>query len=104
MARSSLAADLPGAGDSSRLSVPSPDYIELALRAKLPHENRAVIVAEEITNRFFNVISLLDRAVPVIAIQMNALQVKAGSSCSVSRRFSMLQTSWVKSLGRSRGR
>ena len=32
-------------------------------------EHRAVIVAEEITARFFNVIRLLNRAVPIIAIQ-----------------------------------
>lgn len=39
-------------------------------------EHRAVIVAEDITNRFFNIISLLNRAVPIIAIQMNALQIE----------------------------
>lgn len=45
-------------------------------RTRFPQlEHRAVIVAEEITNRFFNIISLLNRAVPIIAIQMNALQV-----------------------------
>ena len=35
-------------------------------------EHRAVIVAEEITARFFNVIRLLNRAVPIIAIQLSA--------------------------------
>lgn len=45
-------------------------------RTRFPQlEHRAVIVAEEITNRFFNIISLLNRAVPIIAIQLNALQV-----------------------------
>jgi hypothetical protein len=45
-------------------------------RTRFPHlEHRAVIVAEEITNRFFNVISILNRAVPIIAIQMNAVRV-----------------------------
>lgn len=37
-------------------------------------EHRAVIVAEEITSRFFNVIRLLNRAVPIIALQLNAFQ------------------------------
>ena len=37
-------------------------------------EHRAVIVAEDITNRFFNVISLLNRAIPLIAIQMTAVK------------------------------
>lgn len=34
----------------------------------------AVIVAEEITSRFFNVIRLLNRAVPLVAIQLSAFQ------------------------------
>jgi len=45
-------------------------------RTRFPHlEHRAVIVAEDITNRFFNIISILNRAVPIIAIQLNALQI-----------------------------
>jgi hypothetical protein len=35
-------------------------------------EHIAVIIAEDITNRFFNIISLLNKAVPIIAIQLNA--------------------------------
>jgi hypothetical protein len=46
-------------------------------RTRFPQlEHRAVIVAEDITNRFFNVISLLNRAVPIIAIQMSVMQVQ----------------------------
>ncbi len=45
-------------------------------RARYPLlDHRAVIVAEEITNRFVNVISILNRAVPIIAIQMNAVRI-----------------------------
>lgn len=39
------------------------------------YEHVAVIVAEDITSRFLNVISLFNRAIPLIAIQMNALEV-----------------------------
>ena len=35
----------------------------------------AVIVAEDITSRFLNVIGLFNSAVPIIALQLNALQV-----------------------------
>lgn len=35
----------------------------------------AVLVAEEITNRFFNVVHLLSMAVPIIGIQANIVQV-----------------------------
>ncbi len=38
-------------------------------------EHIAVIVAEDITSRFLNVISLFNRSIPLIAIQMNAFQV-----------------------------
>jgi hypothetical protein len=38
-------------------------------------DHRAVIVAEEITSRFFNVIRLLNRAVPIIAIQLSAFRL-----------------------------
>ncbi len=39
------------------------------------YTHRAVIVAEEITSRFFNVISLFNRAIPLIAIKVTALKV-----------------------------
>jgi len=34
----------------------------------------AVIIAEDITNRFFNVISLFNNSIPIIAIQMKAIK------------------------------
>lgn len=34
----------------------------------------AVIIAEEITNRFFNVISLFNNSIPIIAIQLKAIK------------------------------
>lgn len=40
----------------------------------------AVIVAEDITSRFLNVISLFNRAIPIIAIQMKAIETKEGVS------------------------
>ena len=47
--------------------------IERTRFPKLQH--RAVIVAEEITNRFFNIIALLNRAIPIIAIQLSAFKI-----------------------------
>ena len=35
----------------------------------------AVIIAEEITNRFFNVISLFNGVIPIIAIQLKAIRI-----------------------------
>jgi len=48
------------------------EYWDVERRRFPSSEHRAVIVAEEITNRFFNIIGLLNRAVPIIAIQLNA--------------------------------
>lgn len=46
-------------------------------RRRYPNiEHRAVIIAEEITNRFFNIISLFNQFLPIIAIQLNAFQVE----------------------------
>jgi hypothetical protein len=53
-------------------------------RSRNPHiEHIAVIVAEDITTRFLNVISLFNKAVPLIAIQLNAFEVNGdiGINC-----------------------
>jgi len=53
-------------------------------RSRNPHiEHIAVIVAEDITTRFLNVISLFNKAVPLIAIQLNAFEVNGdiGITC-----------------------
>ena len=45
-------------------------------KARYPQfDHVAVIVAEDITSRFLNVISLFNKAIPLIAIQMRALDV-----------------------------
>jgi hypothetical protein len=51
------------------------EYWDIERRRWANREHRAVIVAEEITNRFFNVIALFNRAIPIIAIQLSALKV-----------------------------
>lgn len=51
------------------------EYWDLEKRKNPNYEHRAVIIAEEITNRFFNVISLMNKSIPIIAIQLNALKV-----------------------------
>lgn len=40
------------------------------------HDHCAVIIAEEITNRFFNVISLFNGHIPIIAIQVKAIKIE----------------------------
>ncbi len=48
------------------------EYWDIERRRFPNKEHKAVIIAEEITNRFFNVISLMNRAIPIIAIQLTA--------------------------------
>ena len=50
-------------------------------RKKFPqYEHCAVLIAEDITSRFLNVISLFNGTIPFIAIQMKALRVHDGLS------------------------
>jgi hypothetical protein len=51
------------------------EYWDIERQRYPAYDHRAVIVAEEITARFFNVIRLLNRAVPLIAIQMSAFAI-----------------------------
>lgn len=39
-------------------------------------EHKAVIVAEDITNRFFNVIYLMNKSIPIIALQLTAFKLE----------------------------
>ncbi len=45
-------------------------------RKRFPnYEHCAVVIAEDITTRFLNIISLFNNTIPIIAIQLNALKV-----------------------------
>jgi hypothetical protein len=54
------------------------EYWDIERRRYPQYEHTAVIVAEDITSRFLNVISLFNGMIPLVAIQMKAL--KAGNS------------------------
>ena len=54
------------------------EYWDIERRRFPQYEHTAVIVAEDITSRFLNVISLFNGLIPLVAIQMKAL--KTGSS------------------------
>ncbi len=51
------------------------EYWDIERRRYPQYEHCAVIVAEDITSRFLNVISLFNSAIPMIAIQMNAFAI-----------------------------
>lgn len=63
-----------GATDESHI-IRTIEYWDIERKRYPQYEHTAVIVAEEITSRFFNVISLFNGFIPLIAIQMNAYRV-----------------------------
>ncbi len=62
-----------GAVDESHI-IRTIEYWDVERQRYPALDHRAVIVAEEITSRFFNVIRLLNRAVPLVAIQLSAFR------------------------------
>ena len=52
------------------------EYWDVERRRFPTLDHRAVIVAEDITNRFFNVINLLNQAIPIIALQLTAFEIE----------------------------
>lgn len=52
------------------------EYWDIERKLFPQFEHCAVIIAEEITNRFFNVISLFNGFIPIVAIQMNAYKLE----------------------------
>lgn len=63
-----------GATDESHI-IRTIEYWDIE-RNRNPQINHvAVIIAEDVTSRFLNVISLFNKSIPIIAIQMNAFEV-----------------------------
>ncbi len=58
------------------------EYWDIERKRYPQYEHCAVIVAEDITSRFLNVIGLFNGSIPLIAIQMNAFEV--GDSIHIS--------------------
>ncbi len=63
-----------GATDEAHI-IRTIEYWDIEKRRYPQYEHCAVLVAEDITSRFLNVISLFNGTLPIIAIQMQALRV-----------------------------
>ncbi len=68
------------------------EYWDIEQRRYPSHEHRAVIVAEEITNRFFNIIGLLNKAVPLIALQLNAFRFNSSLVLDIVKVLDITET------------
>src|SRR3989449_10399802 len=51
------------------------EYWDIERKRYPQYDHTAVIVAEEITSRFLNVIGLFNGTIPLMAVQMNAVQL-----------------------------
>jgi len=51
------------------------EYWDLERKRYAQYDNVAVLNAEDITSRFLNIISLLNGFIPLVAIQLNAIQI-----------------------------
>ena len=58
-----------GATDESHI-IRTLEYWDVERRLRPQYEHVAVIVAEEVTSRFHNVIGLFNKAIPLIAVQI----------------------------------
>lgn len=73
-----------GATDESHI-IRTLEYWDNERRRFPQYEHVAVIVAEEITGRFLNVINLFNQAIPLIAVQLSALEVGGMLTLSTTR-------------------
>ena len=62
-----------GATDESHI-IRTIEYWDIERKRYPQYDHTAVIVAEDVTSRFLNVIALFNGVIPLIAIQMNALR------------------------------
>jgi len=79
-----------GATDESHI-VRTIEYWDLERRRFPQYEHVAVIVAEDITSRFFNVISLFNGFIPIIAIQVAAIRVGEAVTLVFTRVLDQMQ-------------
>lgn len=63
-----------GASDESHI-IRTIEYWDIERKRYPQYEHTAVIVAEDITSRFLNVVSLFNGMIPLMAVQMNALKI-----------------------------
>ncbi|MYC31881.1 MAG: hypothetical protein F4X64_01740 [Chloroflexi bacterium] len=61
------------------------EYWDVERRRYPQYEHVAVIVAEDVTGRFFNVINLFNGMIPLIAIQMNCVEVNGNHALIATR-------------------
>ena len=80
-----------GATDESHI-IRTIEYWDIERRKRPSKQHRAVIVAEEITKRFFNVVWLLSQSLPIAAIKLHALEVDGKLTISFIKVLDLYET------------
>ena len=79
-----------GATDPSHI-IRAIEYWDVERRRYPQYEHVAVIVAEDVTGRFFNVINLFNGMIPLIAIQMKCVEVSGNHALIATRVLDRIQ-------------
>ena len=82
-----------GATDESHI-IRTIEYWDLERKRYPQYDHCAVIIAEDITSRFLNIISLFNGSIPLIAIQMRAIKNQDG----ISLFFTKIMGEYVRGL------
>lgn len=72
------------------------EYWDIERKRYPQYDHTAVIVAEDITSRFLNVISLFNGFIPLIAIQMQAIKIKDYVSLSFVKVLDERKLGWIE--------
>jgi hypothetical protein len=80
-----------GSTDESHI-IRTIEYWDIERRKRPSKKHIAVIVAEEITNRFFNVVWLLSQSIPIVAIKLDALAVDGKLAVSFTKVLNVYET------------
>jgi len=83
-----------GASDESHI-IRTIEYWDIERKRYPQYEHTAVIVAEDITSRFLNVISLFNGTMPMIALQLTAFELDGGVGLHFARILDTLPRGFV---------
>lgn len=83
-----------GATDESHI-IRTIEYWDIERKRYPQYEHTAVIVAEDITSRFLNVISLFNGSIPLVALRLSAIQVGETLSLVFTKVLDELQLGLV---------
>jgi predicted transport protein len=83
-----------GATDESHI-IRCIEYWDNERKRMRKYAHCAVLVAEDVTSRFFNVIGLFNGAIPIIAIQMKAIETSDGVGLVFTKILDLFESGFV---------